>query len=231
MKAFRKITIIVLIGLLLFFGFKIYTELSRYAGGRAIYSEVRKSARTSASGINFKKLHRQNPDFVGWLKIKDTPIDYPVVQGRDNDKYLHYAFNGQASAFGTLFVDAEVTEPFNGLVTIIYGHHMKDGSMFAALDKYRDKSYFDGHRRATVITDTGKCDVDIIAYLNVKANSKIYRCDPIDEVEKMNYINLVKKKSTYYTGQEITIYDRLIVMSTCAYNFKDARSVIIGIMR
>lgn len=86
----------------------------------------------------------QNKDYIGWLTVDGTNVDYPVVQGDDNTYYLNHNFLGQPEAAGTLFADSEVGYPETGNL-LIYGHHMKDGSMFGSLKKFEDRTFFEEH--------------------------------------------------------------------------------------
>ncbi len=93
-----------------------------------------------------------NPDYIGWIRIDDTSIDYPVVSGEDNDKYLTTTFSGDKNPSGTIFMDYRCTDGWDGALTILHGHHMKDGSMFAELSKFPERGYMDEHRLITIST-------------------------------------------------------------------------------
>lgn len=96
-----------------------------------------------------------NPDFVGWISIEGV-IDYPVVQGRNNSRYLNTTFTGQRNASGTIFVDSRQPEGFSGDVCIIYGHNMRDGSMFAPLKQYLSAAFMEANPNITVVTSDGE---------------------------------------------------------------------------
>ena len=95
------------------------------------------------SAIDFAVLDSQNPDVVAWIQIPGTQINYPVVQGKDNDYYLHRDLNGQKSTAGTIFLDYADQADFSSLHNVLYGHHMKNGSMFKDISRYKDQGYFD----------------------------------------------------------------------------------------
>lgn len=95
--------------------------------------------------IDFEQLCQVNPDIIGWIYCEDTVINYPVLKGNDNDYYLHHTYDGTYSASGSIFVDAENADDFADSNTIIYGHHMKNGSMFASLSKWADQDYYEAH--------------------------------------------------------------------------------------
>ena len=93
------------------------------------------------SAIDFSALDSQNPDVVAWIQIPGTQINYPVVQGKDNDYYLHRDLNRQKSTAGTIFLDYADRADFSSLHNVLYGHHMKNGSMFKDISRYKDQGY------------------------------------------------------------------------------------------
>ncbi len=97
-----------------------------------------------------------NPDYIGWIRIDGTNIDYPVVQGADNDKYINVTFSGEKNASGSIFMDYRFTDRFDGAFTVIYGHRMNDGSMFSDLNKYLESGYLDAHPEITILTAEGE---------------------------------------------------------------------------
>ena len=95
--------------------------------------------------VDFNKLEEINPDVIAWIEIPGLEISYPVVQGRDNDYYLHHLITGENHKSGSIFMDFHNQEDLSDRNTIIYGHNMKDGSMFGGLKKYRDPSFYEEH--------------------------------------------------------------------------------------
>jgi len=142
-----------------FFGYQILSHLINYAVSNAAYANLRAqvkviSAATSgpeAAGreydppIDMEKLSEINPDTVGWLRVGDTVIDYPVVQGADNDYYLRRSFDGTRSDNGCLFLDVRNRSTFEDSNHLIYGHNMRNGSMFGSLDSFRKREFLESH--------------------------------------------------------------------------------------
>ena len=93
-----------------------------------------------------------NPDYIGWIKIEGTPIDYPVVQGRDNEKYVRRTFTGEYNKAGTIFMDWKSKGAFEAPLPLLYGHNLRDGGMFAHLHNYRYKSFLDEHPVISIVT-------------------------------------------------------------------------------
>jgi len=211
-------------------GWKIYTILHGYSSNRQVYENI--SSQTQSLGftgdIDFDKLRAINPDVIGWVYYEDTVIDYPIVQGSDNSKYLYTLFDGSEGGFGTLFADAATEHPFRQFNTIVYGHHMRDGSMFAQLKKLTDKSYCDEHPVIEIITPEGKFHMQIWAFLNEPADSQIYTTNIDDKEKRRDYLELVEDLAVYTTDVKVSESDRLVILSTCAYEYQDARYMVVG---
>lgn len=109
-------------------------------------SEVFESYKPDAEGPGFGELQAQNPDVCAWIQIYGTGVDYPVVQGEDDDEYLNKDAAGNFALSGALFVDYQCPRDFSGASTIIYGHHMENSLMFGDLDQYTSKTYLQQHK-------------------------------------------------------------------------------------
>lgn len=221
-----------LILIVLISGYKIFTILKNYNQNQGIYEDLSSKANPDGftGDIDFDALREINPDIVAWLYYEGTMINYPIVKGSDNDKYLHTMFDGTYSDFGTLFVDAVTENPFKQFNTIVYGHHMKNGSMFGELKKLKDPAYAQEHPQMELITPEGKFHLEIWAFLNQPSNSNIYTTNIHNKQERAEYIEMVKEISEYNTSTEVAPEDRLVVLSTCAYEYQNARYMVVGKM-
>ena len=143
-KIIYKIIILVLLIIIGVCIYKIVGILSEYHEGTKAYEQLQLLAgiedMEDIENINFKALRKQNKDVKAWLYSEGTVINYPVVQGDDNSYYLYRMVNGEWNGKGSLFIDYRVEKPFRDFNTIIYGHRMKDGSMFHSLIEYEDKA-------------------------------------------------------------------------------------------
>ncbi|MBE6041958.1 MAG: class B sortase [Clostridiales bacterium] len=199
-----------------------------YNSNQNIYDNISKEAGDAWEGnIDFDELRKTNPDIVGWLYYEGTKIDYPIVQGQDNEKYLHTMFDGTYSGFGTLFVDAITEDAFNQFNTIVYGHHMLNGSMFGDLKKLKEPDYCKEHPQFELITPEGKYHLRIWAFLNEPADSAVYTTNFHDRDQMQSYLDLIWSMALYGTSVEVTPDDKLVVLSTCAYEYQDARYMVI----
>lgn len=176
--------------------------------------------------VDFTSLLEQNSDIVGWLYCPDTPINYPVVHGRDNDQYLHADLNGNYLVSGTIFADYRNGEIGEDANYIVYGHNMKNGTMFASLAKYKEQSYYDEHPVWYFLTPDGDYRIELYAGIVVKQDSDIYSSN-FDETA-FDFFNKASSKSTFVSEIELAEDDMLITLSTCSYEYSGARYVVIG---
>ena len=218
--------------IMIFSAWRIYSIFHDYREDQNSYDQISAQSRNGefTGDIDFDALRRINPDIVAWIYYKDTLIDYPIVKGEDNDKYLRTMFDGGYSSFGCLFVDAITEHPFRQFNTIVYGHHMKNGSMFADLKKLKEKSFCEEHPRMELITPEGKFHLDIWAFLHQPSDSNIYTTNIHDISDCEAYLQTVANLASYTTDMKVEPDDRLVVLSTCAYEYKNARYMVVGKM-
>ena len=181
--------------------------------------------------VDFDALKKVNKDVVGWLYCKGTVIDYPVVQGEDNDFYLHHAYDGSYSVSGSIFVDSENRKGFVDSNTIIYGHHMKDGSMFASLLKWSDQKYYKKHPVMWLLTPERDYRIELFSGYTTSAYAKTYTMLPEPGAEADSYFKKAAEQSDFNPAGEWSGLDvdaHYVLLSTCAYAFDNARSVLHG---
>ena len=165
--------------------------------------------------INFNELMKVNSDVVAWIRIPDTVIDYPIVQGKDNQEYLHKNIYNKYLYAGTIFINSQNSTDFTDKNTIIYGHNMKDGSMFATLNNYISKeSYYKEHKYVQIYTKTRKSTYCIVGYQLVQDSCDRYT---IYFNDNQDYIDLLDEISTNTIKkcEEIDINKNIITLSTC----------------
>lgn len=226
-----KIVIIALLCVIAFSLFKIGSILLEYHRGTKEYERLQEIAETEDDDfkrINFKELKKENPDVIAWLYAEDTVINYPVVQGEDNEYYLYRTVSGEWNGKGSIFADYRCAKPFSDFNTILYGHRMKDGSMFYSLTKYEEQSYYEKHPVMRLFTPKKTYDLEIFAAVRIPSDSSLYRCDFQGEKEKAAYLKEVGEKSLIDTGVKVTPKERIVMLSTCTYEFENARLVVYG---
>lgn len=190
----------------------------------------------------FIEIYSDNNEFVGWIRVKDTRIDYPVMHtpgdAEGGEYYIHRDFNEDYSASGLPFVDKNCMFNPSTDNTIIYGHNMKAGTMFHDLLKFEDKDFYETHKTFRFDTIYGDGEYEIVAVIRgqILADDsdefKYYEfVNAADKDEFDDYIKNIKVMSLYDTGVTPKYGDKLVTLSTCAYHVKDGRFAIIGVKR
>lgn len=184
----------------------------------------------------YAELYEQNNDMVGWVSIPDTRINYPVMQSVDKPNfYLKHGFDKKYTDYGCPYVgeSCDVNKPSDNL--IIYGHNMKNGSMFSDLNKFKSKDFWESHKTINFNTLTERQTYEIVAVLKTvvytdSANEFRYYQFIDAETPKQfdEYINTVKSKALYDTGVSAEYGDKLITLSTCEYSNKNGRLVLVA---
>lgn len=224
-----------LIGIILVSGYKIGKTMWEYQVAKSAYTKIsEKTAKVDPKQftgvVDWKALKKVNPDVQGWLYQKGTVINYPVVQGTDNDTYLHTRFDKQWSGGGTLFVDYRMEKDFKGFNSIIYGHHMKDGSMFRSIRGYtKEDGYYDKHKTLELATPHGNYHLVVFSAFITKATDEDTYKMTYDEAEKQAYIDRAWERSELPITRDsvdVTKNDRLVTLSTCAYDYEEARYIV-----
>ncbi|MEA5011189.1 MAG: class B sortase [Angelakisella sp.] len=180
------------------------------------------------SEVDFTSLEKINPDIVGWIGAKDTEINYPVVKGKDNDHYLNYMFNGERNKLGSIFMDYRNSSNFSDKNTIIYGHNMKDGSMFSPLTNYKNQQYYNSFPTLLLYTPEGDFTIELFAGIIVDGDYESIRLTFKDDLDFQSYVDLLKEKSTFESDVTVKSGDQIITLSTCSYEFDNARYALYG---
>ncbi len=181
--------------------------------------------------VDFERLREINPEIVGWLVLEGSEINYPVVQAEDNEKYLDYLFDGTKNKAGCPFLDAENAGDFSDWHSIIYAHNRKDGSMFGGLSKFKEQSYYDEHPRFLLITETARYVVEIFSGHVARSDSGAWKIVFQDEDEFDAWREVIKERSSIETEVVPGQGERILTLSTCSYEFDNARYVLHGVLR
>lgn len=185
-----------------------------------------------------KKLQEENSDIVGWIEIEGTNINYPVLQGEDNEYYLTHNYKKEKSQKGSIFLskDYDLKLPSDNL--LIYGHNLISGQMFNNLLKYKDREFYEKHPNIRFTTAKEDLKFEIISafYSKVflKSEENVFRyynfVTAKSEKDYNNFVENAKKASIYDTNKEAEYGDRLITLVTCSYHVEDGRFVVIGVV-
>lgn len=208
-----------------------YVELMSalgYDGAEACMQGTKEYYEQWRATIDVEKLMTINDDYAAWIYLPGSMIDYPVVHGSDNEYYLDHLFNGGRNSCGTLFVDYRNLPHFQEANTLIYGHHMRNGSMFKAITYYARQAFFDANPYMLIIAPDSHFIVEILAAYTTDSSDHCYDFALSDYDDMREYIFKAKRKSNCETFVEVLPEDRLVTLSTCAYAFENARYIAIG---
>lgn len=178
--------------------------------------------------IDFNALMAINQDCIGWICIPETEINYPIVQGSDNSYYLKHLFNGQWNNNGCIFLDCRVNVSLSDRHSIIYGHHMKNGTMFSELAKYKKQEYFENHPTGLLITPDVIYQIDFFAGYVVDTKDNAWNVSFQSDEGFETWIKEIKQKSCVESSLYPAVTDRILTLSTCSYEFDNARFVLHG---
>ena len=186
---------------------------------------------SARAAVDFAALQKRNPDTVGWIFCTGTAIDYPIVQGPDNEYYLARLFTGTSNAAGSIFLDYRNSPDFTSRHSILYGHNMKNGSMFASLTSYRDPEYFREHPQFLLCTPEKTYSVEIFSGYSAGVEDEAWRNSFDTKEEFADWAAQEKEKSCFESDIMPSGTDHIITLSTCSYEFEEARFVVHGILR
>ena len=256
MKNYKSIICVVaavcLLGTAAFCGFRIYHHYAQVDEQTEAFEEIAEMVEQAPTEetvpddtpvsegedvlAKYQELYLQNEDMVGWIKVEDTNINYPVVQSVNVPNfYLKHKFDKTYSAYGCPYVqeNCDVQKPSDNI--IIYGHHMNDGSMFTGLMKYRNKSFWEGHKTITFDTLTDRHQYEVIAvfktvvYTDSSDSFKYYEFTDAENAAEFDaYVAKCKELSLYDTGVSAEYGDKLISLSTCEYSRNNGRLVVVA---
>jgi sortase B len=164
------------------------------------------------------------PDAIGWLYLPDMAINYPIMQGSDNDFYLHHAPDGRSLKAGSVFLDCRCESRFMNGINIVYAHNMRNGSIFAGVTKYKNTAYFQNHRQGFLATRDTVYRIDFFSAAVVNRYDAVYDGSARTE----DWLSHLKENSLLYENVDVSENDRYISLSTCSYEFTDARTVLTG---
>ncbi len=178
--------------------------------------------------IDFAALKEASPDLVGWLYCPDTVISYPVVQGEDNVYYLNHLADRSENRGGSLFMDYQNQKDFGDENTLIYGHHMASGKMFASLVLYGDQAYYEAHPVIYLITEEEEYRLELFAGYTVTVDSEAYTLRFGSKESFAIWLEQTREFSDFRSETEVNENDNIVTLSTCAYSFQNARYVVHG---
>lgn len=242
---------IAFLAIAVFSGYQLFGILSEYWEGEQTYHELEQYVNVNPSTtptveeeaeddphagivwpeVDFDSLKEVNDDVVGWIYLEGTEINYPVVRGDDNSYYLNKLYDGTGNGSGSIFMDFRNEPNFVDKNNILYGHSMKNGTMFTAIKRFKHQEYYDEHPYALLVTPEKNYKVEFFSgyVANVEQDAWDYYFDTDEDFQ--HWLDSSKSKSTFASNITPTAEDRVLTLSTCTYEFDNARYVLVGVMR
>lgn len=167
-----------------------------------------------------------NSDVLGWIQIEGTNVDYPFVRAYDNETYIRQTIYGTTNAAGSIFIDCNVSAPFETQNTIIYGHNQRNKQMFHDLTYYEDSSYCNEHPVVLIYLENETRIYQIFSCYITQNVSVTYDCNYSSDAEYQSYLDQITSWSLYDTGVMVSTSDQIITLSTCTNDWEDKRFVV-----
>ena len=229
-KILSFIAMVLVLIMLLYGGYSLWNTIMIYRGAFSSNDLLKyQPTGDGPNSITLGELMKLNKDVVGWIKIFDTHISYPVVQGKDNQEYLNKDVFGEFSFSGSIFLDYRNACDFTDSYSIIYGHHMEYGAMFGDVVEFKNDDYFQEHKTGALFLLDDTYKITLFACVETQEfNNKIY--NPIvqgkDNLDTL--LKYIKDEAVQYRDISLNHDDKIIGISTCAEAGTNERVVLFG---
>ena len=222
------------LGMAGFSAWKIFEGMQEYNQGTEAYTEVTDAAVIETDDgeetIDFEALRQINPDIAAWIRLTDSAVDYPVVYGHTKPYgwYLTHLFNGEENNSGCIYLDEGEGGTLTGKNLVFYGHHMRNGTMFADIEKYGSQEWYSTHKEIELITPEGTYLILPAAGIFTTGTDAYIRMTFADDADFLAYIQSFTARSTFVSDTVIEPSDQIALLSTCSYNTENGRYALIG---
>ena len=239
------ILVICCLSVMLYSAYKIVINVNEYKAGEELYTDLKTDSVNNSNtdyedvtlddkfkklDVDFDKLNEVNSEFIGWLYNSDESIDYPVVQTDDNSYYLNHLFNKEINSSGCIFIDYRNATDFSDKNTIIYGHNMNNGSMFAPLLKFEEEEYFCQHNKLYFLSPKKNYKIEIFSCYSADTDENSWDIDFSSGYEYEKWLNEIISKSLWKSSVLPENDDKIVTLSTCSNDSLDTRFVLHGIL-
>lgn len=231
-KAILNLVIyIMLLSILLYSGIKIYkwykdktnnNKIAEQIRDTVIVEEKNEDENKEESKVDFNKLKEQNSDAVAWIKVNNTNIEYPVVKGSNNSFYLNHSFDKSNNSAGWIFADYRNKFDNTDKNIVIYGHNMKDNSMFGSLKNILNSDWYDNEENTNIIlyTENEKCIYKVFSIYKIESEDYYITTEFENDKKFEQFVNTIKKRSIKEFDIDVSESDNILTLSTCANNNK-----------
>ena len=192
-----------------------------------VENKLKKKLPKMKNPIDFEGLGEINPEVIAWLKVEGIDASYPVAQGPDNDFYLHRTFEKMDNFAGCIFLDAETSSDFTDQNSVIYGHNMKNGSMFGKLKQYKDQALYDEYPYFWIFAKNFIYQYRIFSAMETNSSNDLYKIRHYTEEDFEELLSNMHTHSLIDTGVTAGSKDRIVTLSTCTAN-SSVRFIVAG---
>lgn len=238
-EGLRKIIFCISLIVFLVAGYKLFTIVWAYKQNADYYNNLRQYAPKLVQvdgedtykfmNDDYETLYNMNDEFKAWIMVPGTDVNYPVMKGQDNDYYLSRDLNKDILDGGSIFFAYDIPNQLDSLNTVIHGHHMKNGSMFGTLKKYNKQDFFNNNPYIYVVTKDKTYKYEIFSVYTDSVSTDPYKYGFASSSEFVQYLNDLNDKSLFQREMDpFTDKDKIVTLSTCSYDFNDARMLIHG---
>ncbi|MCI8484128.1 MAG: class B sortase [Lachnospiraceae bacterium] len=231
-----KIILILAAAALLFAAARLGQFLWEYYGGRQEYGRLEELAvqGEAAEGqgffVDFDELQKINPDVIGWIRLEDLGISYPIVQGKDNEYYLHHTFYNKENKCGCIFMEVENAPDFSDQNSFLYGHNMKDRSMFAKLNEFREEETYRKNPEFFIYTPEGTGRYEIFSCYATELKGDAFLCQFANEETYGEWQQRTVERSLYDTGVKVSPKQKTVTLMTCTPAGGRERFLVHGVL-
>lgn len=226
---FNGIIYLILIGLLIYSGIKIFKWNKENSNNNNITDKINEAVTVEKNSegkedfnINFNTLKKQNEDTVAWIKVNNTNVKYPVVKAKDNSFYLTHSFDKSNNSAGWIFADYKNKFDDTDKNIVIYGHNRRDGSMFSSLKNALNPNWYnnDLNRNILLYTENKEYNYEIFSIYKIESEDYYIKTEFNDENVFEDFLNTITKRSVQDFGVNVSKDDSILTLSTCANNNK-----------
>jgi sortase B len=178
--------------------------------------------------MDFTTVQSKHPEIIGWIVVDGLGINYPLTQGTDNQYYLTHSAENKKNKLGAIFMDHRVSKNFSDSYSVIYGHNMKSGKMFGQLAKMKEKATFDKVTAGTLYTPEKTYRLQIFATVVAGSKSDFYNYAFPDQASIEAQLQMIRQYAKQYRDIGVSTKDKFIALSTCSYEYKNARTLVIA---
>ena len=231
-KAILNLVIyIMLLSILLYSGIKIYkwykdktnnNKIAEQIKSTVIVEDKNEDENKEEYTVDFNKLKEQNNETVAWIKVNNTSVEYPVVRATNNSFYLNHSFDKSKNSAGWIFADYKNKFDNTDKNIVIYGHNMKDNSMFGSLKNILNSDWYDNEENTniTLYTENEKCIYKVFSIYKIESEDYYIKTEFSDDNNFEQFVNTIKKRSIKEFNTDVSKDDNILTLSTCANNNK-----------